>query len=179
MSATEKPRDGEEVEAIRRTRIETLVGVWETFIGQGRFDGNRLRLSPPLANEVVEHYLADRRAMKDRYKISGRIQLYKVAGIMASCILRYRPIVPIADDLRPGKEFFANELFAIYHGIAVCAEFAENPRLPMLDELWFKTWRDNMVWFMHYRNHTTESLCAVFMTLTMLKLPECLEKSHD
>lgn len=70
-------------------------------------------------------------------------------------------------------------LFAIHHGIAVCAEFADAPQLKMLEEPWFKIWRDNMVWFMHYRNHTPESLCAIFMTLTMLKLPESLDIPHD
>jgi hypothetical protein len=83
------------------------------------------------------------------------------------------------DDLRAGNEFFANELLAIYHGIAVCAEFSDDPHLVMLEEPWFQGWRDNMVWFMHYRNHTTESLCAVFMTLVMTKLPGSLESAHD
>jgi len=172
-------QDIDDTDAIRRKRIETVSGVWLSFTANGRFSSSRLKLSPPLVNEVVEHYIADRHAMKQRYKIPGRIQLYKVAGLMASSIMRYRPVVPIADDLHAGTEFFANEFLAIYHGVAICGEFYGRPHLDILDEPWFSKWRDECVYFLHCRNYTPESLCMLFLTLSAIKFPEVLAQGHE
>jgi hypothetical protein len=134
-----------------------------------------MHLALPLANEVVEHYLADRMALKMRYHIEKRIQLYKIAGLMTASILRYRPIIPRVDEFQAGQELFANEYLALYHALAICAEHSDqNYAMNVLDEKWFPDWRKEMVYFLHFRNHTPESLCMIFMTLMQLRFAENL-----
>jgi hypothetical protein len=167
-------------ESIRLRRMQTMLGVWKTFLVNGWFKEDRLKVSVHLANEVVEHYLRDREVMKIRYQIPGRIQLYKIAGLMTASIMRYRPITPLVDELQPGKEFYANELLAIYHALAICAEHSDAGfRLSFLDQDWFRKWRDEMIYFLHYRNYSPEGLCAIFMTLSCLLFPDNLASEND
>src|SRR4051812_28783917 len=81
---------------IREKRTQTLIGVWKSLVDAGKFDENRLRLSVPLVNETIEYYLGDYASLKRRYRIEDtRIQLHKIAGMMAGAIMRFRPIVPL------------------------------------------------------------------------------------
>lgn len=181
MTPAPKPEPiPDDTHEIRLRRVQTLAGVWRSFVKYGWFDPERVRLSDPLVNEVVEQYLADRKALKARYHIEGRIQLYKIAGLMGASIMRFRPAVHLASEMKLDQEMYANELLAIYHGLAICAEHSENRyEMGFLDEPWFGPWRDEMLFFLHFRNYTPESLCMIFFTLMQAKFPDNLQVSHD
>src|SRR6266581_8481265 len=93
------------LDAIREKRVRTLIGLWKSLIETGKFSDERLKLSIPLLNETVEYYLGDLESLKRRYKIQdSRIQLHKIAGMMAGAILRFRPIIPIVDKIESEYE---------------------------------------------------------------------------
>lgn len=180
MTEHAQPKPDENTEPIRQRRMQTLLGVWSSLLTNGVFSEARLRLSTPLANEIVEHYISDRAILKKRYQIAGRIQVYKIAGLMTAAIIRYRPVVPIVEELKVGYEVYANELLALYHALAICCEHSENKYvMEILDEPWFPKWREEMIYFLHYRNHTPESLCMIFLTLMQLRFSDNLLLSKD
>ena len=179
---TEHPQSKapENTEPIRQRRVQTLLGVWTSLLTNGVFSETRFRISTPLVNEVVEHYISDRAVLKLRYHISDRIQVYKIAGLMTASIMRYRPVVPVVEEFNVGYEIYANELLAIYHAVAICCEHSEIRYVTdIFDEAWFQKWRDEMVYFLHYRNHTPESLCMIFLTLMQLRFPDNLLFDKD
>ena len=163
------------VEEIRAKRMAVLLGVWDRLLLAGKVSKTHLRLSPLLANEVIEQYMADRDVLRKRYKISGRIQLHKIAGLMAAAILRFRPAVPMTDDLNLPVELYANELLAVYHGVAICAELtARDQYVGLIESPWFGRWLNEFIYLLHFRNYTAESLVFIFYTLTVLNFPENL-----
>ena len=113
---------------IRQKRTETLCGAWKLLVTAGVLSEERQRLCPALVTKVVEQYVADLRILKLRYGIVDKIQPCKIAGLMTASIERYRPVIPLADQYKDRREFFANELLAIYHGLAICAEHADPDR---------------------------------------------------
>jgi hypothetical protein len=180
MTEHPHPTAADDTEKIRQRRMQTLLGVWTSLLTNSVFFSTRLRLSTPLANEVVEHYIADRAVLKLRYHIEDRIQVYKIAGLMTASIMRYRPIIPVTDEFKDGREIYANEIFAIYHALAICAEHSDRSyATEVLDEPWFSKWRDEMTYFLHFRNHTPEALCMIFLTLMELRFPANLVVSKD
>jgi hypothetical protein len=167
-------------ESVRQKRLETILGVWQSLLDSQKLSGKRMQLSPPLLNEVVEHYLADVRVIKMRYGISERIQLHKVAGLMTSSILRYRPVVPLVDSYDSSYELCANEILALYQGIAICGEYtARDGHLQIIQEDWFDRWFNSFLYLLHHRNYTAESVIFIYETLCCLKFPKNLEKVMD
>jgi len=162
------------LDAIREKRVRTLIGLWKSLVETGKFSEERLKLSNPLLNETVEYYLGDLESLKRRYKIQdSRIQLHKIAGMMAGAILRFRPIIPIVDKIESEYEVVANELFAVLHGIAICGEYnLTDGRLDIVDEEWFDSWLKDFIYLLHYRHYTSEALIFTFETLTCLRFPK-------
>lgn len=158
-------------EELREKRYQVLKATWNLMIENGYINPERFIFSKPLIDEVVEHYLDDLTILKKRYNIPGEAQLHKVAGLMASAILRYRPIVPIVDTLENQHEVYANEFFSVLHGLATCGEFSLKVCEEVANETWFDSWVDNFVFLMHRRNHTPESLAFIFETLSVFLFP--------
>jgi hypothetical protein len=161
------------IDVIREKRVRTLIGTWKSLVQTGKFSDARLKLAVPLLNETVEYYLGDLESLKRRYRIeNSRIQLHKIAGMMAGAILRFRPIVPIVDKIESQYEVVANELFAVIHGIAICGEYhLTDGRLDIVDEEWFEPWLKDFLYLLHYRHYTSEALIFTFETLTWLRFP--------
>jgi hypothetical protein len=162
---------------IREKRYFLIKSLWNLMISQGYFKDDRLKLSIPLVDEVIEHYIADWAIIKIRYKIPNEIQLHKIAGLMAASILRYRPIIPLTDDLDGKHEIYANEFFAILHGLAICGEFSLEKCQMLATEDWFETWLDDFLHLLHRRNYTAEALAFIFETLCIFAFQENFEKS--
>jgi len=162
------------LDELRAKRVRTLIGVWKSLVQTGKFSDARLKLSVPLLNETVEYYLGDLDSLKRRYRIDkSRVQLHKIAGMMAGAILRFRPIIPIVDKITSEYELVANELFAIFHGIAICGEYnLHDGRLEIIDEEWFDPWLQDFLYLLHYRHYTSEALIFTFETLTWLRFPK-------
>lgn len=170
-----------EFQAIREKRVKTLIGVWDSLVSSGKIDPLRQKLSTPLINEVVEHYIADLIVIKTRYKIGGsKIQLHKIAGLVAASILRYRPVVPLIENFKTDYEIYANEILAVMHGIAICGEYTEKDGpLEILDENWFDQWVKDFLYLAHCRNTTPESLMFIFETLCCLRFPKNLQNMSE
>lgn len=169
------------VPAIREKRTKTLIGVWDLLVASGKLDPKKFQLSPPLINEVVEHYIADYSVLRQRYKIqSSKIQLHKIAGLVAASIMRYRPVTPLVDEFKTDYEICANEILAVIHGIAICGEYTEKDSpLEILDEEWFDRWFRDFLYLLHCRNYTPESLIFVFQTLCSLRFQQNMKNVED
>jgi hypothetical protein len=154
---------------IKIKRARSLVYIARELIKNGILDGENYTLNADIVSELVEHYAQDLSNLKSRYKISGRANSAKVAGLMASAIIRYHPWVPIN-----GKAILnshdGNETLAIFHGLALCAiqsdgeinhkelrKFVNNPA--------FEKWLCRFKYLLRNRNHTPESLAFVFDTI--------------
>ena len=167
--------------AIREKRVKTLIGVWDSLVSNGKIDPRRQNLSTPLINEVVEHYIADLIVLRIRYKIeNSKIQLHKIAGLIAASILRYRPVIPLVESFNSDYELYANEILAVMHGIAICGEYTEKDGpLEIIDEDWFDQWLKDFLYLMHCRHTTPESLIFIFETLCCLRFPKNIKNISE
>lgn len=157
-----------EEEGLEKKRLELLLRVWELLTSKRFIDEEKFSISKPLLNEVVLHYLDDVRILKCRYKIQkGKIQLHKIAGLMTSLILRYRPIVPHVEEFESESESYINELFAIIHGLAICGEYSLEVCEQVAGEEWFSRWLNDFLYILHIRHHTPEMLVFIFQTLSI------------
>lgn len=159
------------MDEVRSRRMETLVGVYSHLTECGTLNKRSHRLSTVLCNEVVEHYISDCRILKMRYNIQDRIQLHKIAGLMACAITRFRPLIPIADQIGNDNELYANETLAIYNGLAICAESNPSQLGHITGQRWFATWHASFRYLLHFRNYTPESIIFVFETLSHWHFP--------
>lgn len=165
----------EEYDQLRRKRLSTLIGVWDYLLDNNLFDKERFRLSIPLTNEIIEHYLIDQRVLKQRYKIKERIQPPKIAGLMASLILRYRPILPLFEEFTNDKEAYVNEFLAVFHGLAICGEFDSYTSIKeIVTADWFSKWLNDFLYLLHHRNHTPEALAFIYETFAIFKFPSAI-----
>lgn len=162
-------------DSIRKKRMELLIQTWELLSQTGYIDNKRFEISPPLLNEIVEHYVDDVRILKCRYKINEKIQLHKIAGLMTAIILRYRPVVPLVQEYNNPIEAYSNEIFAIMHGLAICGEYSLEECEKLSKSEWFSPWLNDFLYLLHSRNHTPESLVFVYQTLAVFVFPENFE----
>ena len=162
---------------IREKRFILMKSLWNLMVNQGYFREDRMKLAIPLVDEVIEHYIADWNIIKIRYKIPDEIQLHKVAGLMAASIMRYRPIIPLCDDLEGKYEIYANEFFAILHGLAICGEYSLEKCQVLATADWFDTWLDDFLHLLHRRNYTSEAIAFIFETLCIYAFQDNFQKN--
>ena len=161
---------------IRRKRIETLVGAWELMRRRYREVRQNAVLNGSLVAEVVETYLQDRQALVDRMNIRGRIQRHKVAGLMAACIIKLRPVQLLDDTADAARISRDNEVLAVLHGLAICAE-GKPEAIPQLMQLQgFHTWYSDFIYFLIRRHDSSESCAMIFETLSLTYFPGNLDR---
>lgn len=160
-----------------KKRIEALAITWITVVSNIAVkDKGLFELNPSIAVKVVTHYAADLGILKNRYRIPDRAQAPKVAGLMTSAILKYRPIVP-KDCMQLGiEENEINEIFAVYHGICICAGYnsvgiGNHAMAKLMAKPYFRNWLKRIIFLLKERNYTSESLIAIFETLCMAVFP--------
>ena len=155
-------------DTIKKKRIDCMVFAWESLTKAGMINANTMFLSKPLLEETVEYYLSDREILKARYKISDKIQLYKVAGLIAYSIVRIKPIVPKPElnSFTEDSEIYANEILAIYNALAICSEYDSSYNITEAD--WFCDWFNNTVFMLHHMHYTSESLMLIFETVSRI-----------
>jgi hypothetical protein len=112
---------------IRSKRMTALVGAYNlTVKWDHTFRGDIFtKLDQKKAVLVVEEYIDQWKALKERNKITGRIQRPKIAGLMAAAIMQHQPVREHYrgdfDGLDSTNSWY-NEDLALFHGIATCAE---------------------------------------------------------
>ncbi|GHV12864.1 hypothetical protein AGMMS49938_06270 [Fibrobacterales bacterium] len=169
---------------IEQKRIKSLFSTFISLVSIGLINSREYTINRSLMSNVVRHYLQDRTVMKVRYGIKGRIQAPKVAGLIAASVMRYKPVLPINGNAEHIESSDANELLAVLHGLAVCAELpngkidSESMRRFITDSR-FKQWLYNLKHLLHYRNYTPGSLYIIFDTASRLIFPNYETESVD
>lgn len=166
-------------EEIRRKRTETLVGAWELMQRKYKELKETAYLHPHLVAQVVENYLEDRLALVNRDNIRGRIQRHKIAGLMAACILKSRPIQLRDDTGRSARVSKDNEVFAVLHGLAICSEGQTDKMQEFFQLRMSGAWIGDFIY--HLRRHPDCGLwCAmVFETESVTYFPSNLDTSGE
>jgi len=154
---------------IKIKRARSLVYMARELVKSGILDGENYTLNADIVSELVEHYAQDLANLKSRYRISGRANSAKVAGLMASAIMRYRPWLPI-DGKAILNNHDGNETLAIFHGLALCAirsdgEISQEELRKFINNPAFEEWLCRFKYLLRNRNHTSESLAFVFDTI--------------
>lgn len=164
------------VEELRTKRHETIKRVWSKF----HVNKENFALSPLLIDSVIEQYIKDLCILKFRYNIENKAQLHKVAGLMTSSLLKYRPILPCAMKYNIPRQVYTNEIFAIYHGISICGglysdeDIRKVMNLPEVAKL-----LEGLIFLLHYRNYTSEAVSSFYESLAVHYFPKNFESPHN
>jgi hypothetical protein len=173
----------EEKRSLAEKRVSTLAKAWLSILRRGDVPGKHFfTLNPSIVAKTVRHYVSDLDHLKYRYGIEDRAQPPKVAGLMTSAILKYRPLVPTDAWASNIDDFQPNELLAIFHGITVCAEYGEaglgnKAMAALMVKPHFRVWLDRFLFLLRERNYTSESLIMTFETLCMAAFPDSMYRS--
>jgi hypothetical protein len=169
----------------RRTRC--LRDAYLKFKGDSSgIDFSKFELSKDLMGRIVDHYISDYQILRIRYKIESesRVQLHRVAGLFVSAIMRYRPIFLLPGQVDPTEpEVRINEKFAVYTGLAICAEKAADngvdtsARLAQSNLL--GDWIKRTEFMLETRNLTSEGLIAAFHAISIYCFPENFEGQNS
>ena len=163
-------------------RMRSLAKAW----GRLLFGKNLLKhkelftFNSSIASKAIMHYARDLDFLKQRYSIPDRVQTPKIAGLMASAILKYRPLVPKNGGQTDIEDNEINEFLAIYYGICICAKYEENGEQEMVALLAkesFYEWFKRFIFLIRERNYTSESLIMVFETLCLAAFPNSITEN--
>lgn len=164
------PKDKNPYTNLEEKRTKSLCGAFFILAKRGNIDPNRFTLNRSLLKLVVKHYSHDLHILKERYGIEENAQSQKVAGLTAAAIMRFRPVLPkngSDENLFDGDE---NEVFAIFHGLCMCAELG-NGKIDvriikgLMSKSEFPEWLANFIYLLKFREYTAESLAMVFDAL--------------
>jgi len=127
-------------------------------------------LNNSLALKAIRFYVQNLDALKDIYVIEDKVEASKIAGLMASAILRFRPLVPIKgqDECEEIEDNDCNELLAVCHGLYICAAAYLNGIQLMKDFMAkesFDKWLKQFMYLILEREYSAESLIVIFETL--------------
>lgn len=146
-----------------------------------KFDG--CHLDEEIAREVVENYLDDRNAYKNRRRMApeSKIMRHKIAGLMAASVCKHKPIQREKGYKGDGQQVRHNEIFAMWTGLAICAEEFAAARseiiLAMTGSEEFRAWEREFVTLLHRRPDSAEAFVVIFHTLCMKFMPAVIENS--
>jgi len=183
--------DNERKIAIKR--IKTILELWDKASRFSYFANNGdaiYHLNQKLLGAVITHYICDLRALKMRYRIAGKVQFPKIAGLMTNAIAKYKPLIPRRGDNDLQKTLKANEVFAVFYGLCVLFDADVLPDRDIKVSLGKsvrefisspsgKKWKKNMYYLLNRRTYTAESLIAVFETLCIVLAPDLLENGGE
>jgi len=157
---------------IKDKRIRCISEAFRILGENGLIPIDTMCLSIPLLEETVEYYISDMEILKKRYNIDDKIQLHKIAGLLAYAIARIKPIIPVQkiESFSKDSEMYANEILAVYEGLAICSEY--DTGFNITREPWFDEWFDNFIFLLHHRQYTAESLIFIFETISRIFFPK-------
>lgn len=82
-------------------------------------------------------------------------------------------------EFNSDSEIYANEIFAVTHGLAICGEFSVKECEVMIQEKWFDIWVNDLLYLLHNRNYTSESLMFIYQTLSIFKFSSNFEVESE
>jgi hypothetical protein len=170
--------------AILRKRMDGLRKLWKVLSEKQPQYFKGCTLNRILLREAVENYLNDRDVYKLRHRITGanKIMLHKVAGLMAASICKFKPIQIHHDPSQGVDDTFQNERFALWHGLAVCAE-PYRPRKEVLDvmlqcELFYELEKE-MLGLFQRRPDSADAFVVIFRALCIKYLTTTVESNAE
>jgi hypothetical protein len=167
------PAWAERRDEVRATRIESVFATWCDLTDGIDVALLDVRLSPTKVAEAVENYLKDVEALINRHSIrKGRVQHHKVAGLMAANILKYAPIVPSDETECLKRDFYDNQVLALWHGLSITFQEAPDSMDAFVKSSGFRGWFRRTVEFFKRRPDSADALVAVFDTLASIFLTE-------
>jgi hypothetical protein len=137
---------------------------------------------PSMVSATIEDYITMRRIIVGRDNIAGRIQWPKVAGLMASAIVKNRPVqlVPEDTDSKAYRLSRDNEVFAVIHGLAICAEGSGEAKIEgVVKAPLFGKWFQGLVYLLHDHPSQWEGFVQCFEALCIQHFPDVLDHGGD
>ena len=176
MVSTDMKPTNIEIEArqqeMRRKRIATIVGCYDLLGRQFSDIKKCTSLQESLVAETVEKYLADRERFVARNNIRGRIQRHKVAGLMTAAIAKTKPIYLLEGTDKELRTSKINEIFAVLHGIAVCAEGCSQDQVNELrNSKYFYTWFEDFYYLVNRHPDSADGFILTYETLCLTFFP--------
>ncbi len=162
---------------IRTKRIATVLGAYELMRERFLEVYQATSINKAQVAVLVEEYIQEREKLVHRHNITGRIQRHKVAGIMASAIVKYRPIQLLDSDSETARLSKDNETLAVLHGLAVCAEGNVEKMKVILGLPFCGTWFEDFVYLLRSAPLNSDSFILIFETLSLSYFPENLKRS--
>ena len=162
-------------------RMYALKKYWRRLKEKWPIELQYFELHPNLLRETVEDYLDDRDAYIQRRKIDKRIKLHKIAGLMAASICKNRPVQLSLGASGSVGISRANELLALHHGVATCAESyggtgAEGDLVESLARCsFFDRWRKEVLYHFHRRPDSAESVILLFELISLHYFPKAID----
>jgi transposase-like protein len=99
----------------------------------------------------------------------------KVAGLMAAAIMKNRP-VQIIENSPASSISMDNEVLAVMHGLAVCAEGSPaKDIIKIVEQPAFRVWFHNFVHLLHDQPSHTEGFVGIFEAFSVAHFPENLK----
>ncbi len=170
----------EQVEArrqeIRSKRIATLLGAYDLMRQRYLEVYEGTTISKIAVATLVEEYLQEREKLCHLHNISGRIQRHKIAGLMATAIVKYRPVQLLEIEGKAARLSRDNETLAVLHGIAVCAENNVDKMRTILGLPSVATWFSDFVYLLHSSPLNSDGFILIFETLSLTYFPENLAR---
>jgi hypothetical protein len=179
-------------------RLRSIIDTWNILksspMANTVTDLNRFTLNRNLAIRSVISYISNLESLKVRCGIPDKAQTTKVAGLIASAILKFRPIVPTDPNDKDIGESDANEILAIYQGINLCCNLnglhekegsdlteinkkRRNFMKSLMEKRSFKDWHKKFIYLLKEQNYTSESLIMLFETLCLM-FPDEINPAH-
>lgn len=118
----------ERIELLRQRRTAQLLLTYEDVRNRYQEIAESTELDERNVVRAVECYLELRDTLRRKHGIESKIQKHKIAGLMATAIMKHPPIRLISSQVEDGLSK-DNEYLAAVHGLAICAE-DENAEFP-------------------------------------------------
>ena len=157
--------DSGEIREIKIKRTEQLVNATKRLITLGILDGENYTLDVHITSELVDYYCRELINIKEWYSVKEKANTAKIAGIMASAIVRYRPWLPINGKIDSKNKYHGNAIIAIYHGLILCAVEDHDVVKRFMSSSEFDKWFELFQYILRNRHITPDLLILVFETI--------------
>ena len=157
--------DKDTIREIKRKRTEQLIDATNKMIKTGILDLESSFLDANIVSEVVDFYTRELKTTKEWYNITDKVNYAKIAGIMASGIMLYRPWIPRDTNQAHKIKTKGNAILAIYQGLILLSIEDHDFINRFIASSKFMYWFDIFQYILRKRHHNADMLIMVFETI--------------